>query len=153
MPGRTIAPSHRLVSASKLIDTVAESLSVIKEQDGLTDAELGAVMHKGVDQGAKYRAGLAEMGMVAFLRAAERWNGRFANEALALLGMKLVTLDDGAVLDRSSATCLTRLLLEMSTALEDGKIENDELHAMRRTIEDAGAMIDRMRERLALRAA
>jgi hypothetical protein len=139
----------RHVSASKLIDVMAESLSVIKEQDQLTDADLGAVMHKGADQGAKYRTGLAEMGAVAFLRGCSTWNGRFANDALALIGMKLTPLYTHAVSEQSLQTRLAKLMLELSVALEDGKVDELELQRMKRTLVEAGEAIDSMRGRAA----
>ena len=137
----------RAVSASKLIDTMAESLSVIKEQDELTDADLGGVMHKGADQGAKYRTGLAEMGAVAFLRACATWNGRFANEALSLIGMKLTPLHSQPVTDQSLQTRLAKLMVEVSIALEDGVIDDIEIARMKRTLIEAGEAIDSYRGR------
>jgi hypothetical protein len=74
------------------------------------------------------------------------------NEIAAAKGVKLVHLDAGEGNDRSAASALTRLLLEMSLALEDGKIDDSELSAMRTALESAGQHIDRMRERLALRS-
>jgi len=137
--------SYRVASASKLVEALADRLTVIKEEDGLTDADLGAVMHKGADQGAKYRTGLAEMGAVAFLRGCERWNGRFANDALALVGMKLVPLDAEPVSDRALQTRLAKLMLELSVALEDGVIDDLEAARMKRTLIEAGEAIDARR--------
>lgn len=143
MPDQTIHGPHRIVSASKLLDAMGKSLSVIKEQDDLTDAELGAVMHKGADQGAKYRTALAEMGAVAFLRACQTWNGRFANGALALIGMKLTPLVARPQPDRSFGVMLSRLKLAVDVALEDdNQIDDDELAAMRSLLIDVGAAID-----------
>ena len=143
MPDPTIHGRHRVVSASKLIEALGESLSVIKEQDGLTDAELGAVMHKGADQGAKYRTGLAEMGVVAFLRAASAWNGRFANDALALIGMKLTPIRALPQSDRRFGVLLSRLKLAVDVALEDdNEIDDAELAAMKALLIDVGAAID-----------
>lgn len=148
MSDTLIVRSNRVASASKLIDTLAESLSVIKEQDDLTDADLGAVMHKHKDQGAKYRTGLAEMPVVAFLRGCERWNGRFANDVLALVGMKLVPLHREPVSDQTLQTRLAKLMLEVSVALEDGEIDEMELARMKRTLIEAGEAIDAKRGRV-----
>lgn len=145
MPDPAIVRTYRVAPASKLIDALAESLSVIKEQDELTDADLGAVMHKGADQGAKYRNGLAEMGAVAFLRGCERWNGRFANDVLSLVGMKLVPIDAEPVSDQTLQTRLAKLMLEVSIALEDGVIDDLERARMKRTLIEAGEAIDARR--------
>ena len=148
MPDTAIVPTYRVAPASKLIDALGESLSLIKEQDGLTDADLGGVMHKGADQGAKYRTGLAEMGVVAFLRGCERWNGRFANDALAHVGMKLTPLSGKEVSDQSLQTRLAKLMLEVSVALEDGHISEHELARMKRTLVEAGEAIDSYRAKV-----
>lgn len=148
-----IPPGHRSVSASKLIDTLAESLALIKDQDDLSDKDLGKVMHKGLDAGKAYRTGFAEMGVVAFLRACERWNGRFANKALAMIGMKLVPLEARPQSDRSFSVILSRLKLAVDEALEnDGEIDDHELDGMTTLLDEAGRAIDARRARPALRA-
>lgn len=147
MSDRAIPPIHRSVSASNLIEAMAASLSVIKSDDGLTDKDLGHILHKGQDAGKAYRTGYAEMGAVAFLRACERWNGRFASKAFELIGMKLVPIAAAPVNDQTVATRLAKLMLEMSLALEDGEIDELELRRMKRTLVDAAEGIDAMRER------
>lgn len=154
MPDPTFHRSYRSVSDSLLVDTMAESLSVIKEADKLTDADIGRELGKaGEDSGRAYRTGFATMNAVSFLRGCERWNGRFANDSLALVGMKLVPLDSGAEIGQSSATALTKLLWQISVALEDGQVDDDELAAMKAAIDGAGDAIDGMRTRLSVRSA
>lgn len=148
MSDKAIPPLHRSISGSKLIDALAESLTEIKAQDELTDAELGKFLHKGVDAGKAYRTGYAEMPVTAFLRGCERWNGRFANDALGLIGMKLVPLSTEAVSDQTLSTRLCKLMLDVSLALEDGVITDLEVARMKRTLIEAGEAIDSMRGRL-----
>ena len=149
MPDRAISPLHRSVSGSKLVETIGESLTRIKSDDGLTDAELGKYLHKGVDAGKAYRTGYAEMPVTSFLRGCERWNGRFANEVLSLIGMKLVPLDGGNVSPQSLQTRLCALMLEVSHALEDGNIDELEIQRMKRSLVEAGEAIDAYRGRAA----
>lgn len=149
MSDRLIHRPARLVSASKLIETIAESLSIIREQDELTDADVGGVFTKSGDQAAKYRTGLAEMGVVAFLRGCERWNGRFANDVLAHIGMKLTPLPTGEVSGQSLQTRLAKLMHELSEALEDGVLTDLEIQRMKRTLTEAGEAIDAIRGRAA----
>lgn len=149
MSDTLIVRPARAISASKLIEAMAESLSVIKEQDELTDADLGGMLHKGADQGAKYRTGLAEMGAVAFIRACGTWNGRFANEVLSLIGMKISPLHSQPVTDQSLQTRLAKLMVEVSIALEDGVIDDIEIARMKRTLIEAGEAIDSYRGRAA----
>lgn len=143
---------YRTVPASLLLETLGASLSDIKEQDRATDADLGAVLGKSDDRAAVYRAGGADMGVVSFLRGCREWDGRFANAALALIGMRMVPLDPSAGCDRSSVTALCALLAKKSAALEnDGVIDDAELDDMWPELEAAAKHIDRLRERRRLR--
>lgn len=149
MPDQRIHRPFRSVSDSSLVGAMAEALSSIKEQDSLTDFDIGRELGKaGEDSGRSYRTGFATMNAVSFIRGCERWNGRFADEALALIGMKLVPLDAAEAIGQCSATALTKLLLQLSVALEDGSVSDTELVAMRRELDEAGRAIDAMRERL-----
>ena len=91
------------------------------------------------------------------LRVDTSWNALLVDECAlnpvaAHFGMKLVRSDAGEV-NRGTASCITKLLLELSVALEDGKVDDRELAGMRNAIDEAGRAIDAMRERLSLRAA
>lgn len=68
-------------------------------------------------------------------------------------GFKLVAMEAGEANERSAASALTKLLFEMSVALEDNRIDDHELAAMRAALEGAGRHIDQMRERLSVRSA
>lgn len=149
MTDRVIPHRHQTISASKLIETVGDSLRVIKADDRLTDAELGAYMHRGVDAAKDYRNGDAEMGFVAFLRGCERWNGRFANDVLSLIGMKLSPLSTDTVTPQTLQSRLCRLMLEVSTALEDGELSEIEIASMKRSLVEAGEAIDGYRGKAA----
>jgi len=147
MSNSGISRNFKTVSGSKLIDTLAASLSAIKDQDNLTDKELGQFLGKGLDAGKAYRTGYAEMGLVAFLRGCERWNGRFASDVFKLIGMKLSLLATEAVTDQSLQTRLAKLMVEVSIALEDGVIDDIEIARMKRTLVEAGEAIDSYRGR------
>lgn len=149
MSDAVIPPLHRAVSDSFLIEKLGESLSAIKHDDRLTDDDLGRFLHKGKDAGKAYRTGFAEMGAVAFLRGCERWNGRFANDALKAVGMKLVPISDAGISDQSLQSRLAKLMYEVSIALEDGKIDELELQRMKRTLIEAGEAVDAYRGKAA----
>lgn len=95
------------------------------------------------------RTGYAEMPVTAFLRGCERWNGRFANDVLALVGMKLAPLSKEPISDQTLQTRLAKLMLELSLALEDGVIDDLEVQRMKRSLIEAGEAIDSMRGRAA----
>jgi hypothetical protein len=142
----------RTVSASLLLDTLGKSLTEIKREDDATDADLGVVLGKSGDRAEAYRKGAGDMGVVSFLRGCGKWDGRFANNALALVGMKLVPMEAGEGVDRQSITVLASLLAEVGAALEDdGRIDDEELSNMSHVLEQAGKHIDRLRDRRRLK--
>lgn len=143
---------YRTVSASKLLETLGASIGRIKSRDELTYADVGRVFGKGDDQAAKYKEGIAEMGVTSFLFGCKEWDGSFANDALGLIGMKLVTIETDAATDRDTLSALTGLLHEVAVALaDDGKIDDRELLSMRDELDAAGRAIDALRERLRLK--
>jgi len=93
------------------------------------------------------------------LRVDYSWNALIPNpralEPLAAhFGLKLVPLDAAQnEVGQTTASCITKLLLKLSVALEDGRVDDCELAAMRGALDDAGEAIDSMRERLRVRAA
>ncbi|WP_267386517.1 hypothetical protein [Sphingomonas sp. GC_Shp_3] len=138
----------RTVSASLLLDTLGRSLATIKREDEATDADLGAVLGKSPDRAEAYRKGAGDMGVVSFLRACGKWDGRFANDALALVGMKLIPIETGEGADREIVTALAELLAKVGAAVErDGNIHDDKLADMSRVLNTAGKHIDRLRDR------
>lgn len=153
MSAPSIHGKYRSVPASKLLEALATSLSAIKDEDGLTDADLGAELGKHEDTAAKYRTALADMPATVLLRGISRWDGRFINRALALVGGKFVALESSEMSDRQGVTALMRAVLSLQEALEDDDIVDDAELAERRTlVEAAGQVIDRYRERLRPRA-
>ncbi|AHE56032.1 hypothetical protein [Sphingomonas sanxanigenens] len=140
-----ISSRNRVVSASSLIEAAACALSAIKDEDGLTDAELGAVLHRGADQAQRYRTGLAEMGMIAFLRACSAWNGRFAAEIVGKLDLKLSRVGAGSRSARGFASLLARLQVAVNAALEnDDEIDGDELRSMLALLDETRSEIEAM---------
>jgi hypothetical protein len=139
---------YRTIPASLMLETVGASLSKIKSEDRATDADLGAVLGKSEDRAAAYRDGRGDMGLVSFLRGCREWDGRFANDVLSLVGMKLVEIDAGEGADRESLTAMASLLAKVASALEDdGRIDDAELLDMSQALEAAGKHIDRLRAR------
>jgi hypothetical protein len=149
MTDRQIHLRYRTVSATVLIETLGASLQRIKDEDaGTTDADLGATLGKSKDRAESYRKGIGDMGVVSFLRGCAAWDGRFANDVLAKVGMKLVPLETSAATDRDAMPAIAGLLHEVALALaDDGKIDDRELDAMAPALDAAGRAIDMLRER------
>ncbi|MET3826539.1 hypothetical protein ABIC16_002232 [Sphingomonas sp. PvP055] len=132
-----------------MLDTLGESLKAIKERDGATDSDLGAVLGKSEDRAAAYRAGAADMGVVSFLRGCKEWDGCFANGVLGLVGMKLVPIEAESVDDQASVTTLLSFAMALSGELEkDGKVDDEDLERHQFVIERLGKIIDGYRERI-----
>lgn len=138
---RQSTPQRSIFSASAVMDAVAAELSTIKREDNLTDADIGRVLGKSEDQAAKYRTGMAEMGVVAFAAAKREWNGRFTG---ALDRLCVNSRPGGAVMhDRKAQSAVLEAALALSQALEDDDaISPEEVRDSRATLERARAAID-----------
>lgn len=71
-------------SASLVLSNLGNSLSLIRTEDKLTWADIGAVLGRSEDQAAKYADGTAEMGVVAYARGKREWNGRFTGSLMRM---------------------------------------------------------------------
>lgn len=128
-------------SASTVLDEVGTALSAIRRDDKLTFADIAAIIGKSEDQAAKYCAGSAEMGMVAYARARREWNGRF-DGALDRLCHDTRPVSDA---DRTRHSKVLRAALALSVALEDDdEITAVEVRANRATIEQARDALDEL---------
>lgn len=145
-----IVGKRRALSASAIREAIATDLMQIKHEDKLTFTDLGRILGKSEDQAAKYCDGTATMDAVTYAFARDQWNGRFTGTLDAMIA-------DGKEVhtpDRTKATVITQLLLELSIALEDDDeaCPND-VRKMRKTLEGARGAIDEMLGKLSLRAA
>lgn len=144
MTARQSTASRPVFSASAVLDAVASELTTIKHEDKLSDADLGRVLGKSEDQAAKYRTGLAEMGIVAYAAAKREWNGRFTGALDRLCTDSRPASAD----DRKGQITLLEAALALSVALADGKIEPEEVRANRSTLEAARDAIDQQLAKL-----
>jgi hypothetical protein len=136
---RQSTPQRSIFSASHVLDAIASELTIIKHEDGLTDADIGRVLGKSEDQAAKYRTGLAEMGVVAFAAAKREWNGRFTGA----LDRLCVDSRPGKGSDRTAQCSVLKAALAMSEALEgDEEIVREEVRKNRATLENARDAIE-----------
>lgn len=125
--------SRPVFSASAVLKAIADDLTAIKEQDGLTDADIGRVLGKSEDQANKYRKGEADMGLVSFAAGKREWNGRFTGS----LDRLCVESRPGTVCDRSTLTAVLDAAAGLSKALEDGEITPQEVRDHRKELEAA----------------
>lgn len=147
MSNRQSTAKRPVFSASAVLEAVASELSVIKAADGLTDADLGRVLGKSEDQAAKYRAGLAEMGVVAFAAAKREWNGRFTGALDRLCVESRPGVGKGN--DRSVVTAVTKALYEISVAMEDDEVVSpEEVRVRRKALEQGRDAFNELLSRL-----
>jgi hypothetical protein len=129
-------------SASNVLNALGRGLTQIRDGDGLTWKDVGRALGKSEDRAAQYAGGSGDMGVISFLLGCREWNGRFANEALAMIGMKLVPLDRGEVSDRRFSTILAEMMAAWNKALEDGEVTEEELVAMQALLDATGRAVD-----------
>lgn len=150
MTDRTIHGNVPKFSASSVLAAIGDELSLIRQQDGLTWADIGAELGKSPDQAAKYADGSAEMGIIAFARAKRRWNGRFTGSLDRLIHGSKVGSDH----DRVRHSKVLKAALALSVALEDDdEIDASEVRANRASIEAARDALDGLLAKLSVRAA
>jgi len=139
-----------VLTASAVRQALGDELSLIRQQDGLTWADIGEVLGKSEDQAAKYADGSAEMGVVAYAKAKKQWNGRFTGGLDRLIHDARGEL---AETDREREGDILAAALALSKALADGEITHSEIRTNRKTLEHARDAIDDLLSRLPVRAA
>lgn len=87
----------------------------------------------------------------SLLRIAKEYGPASLDPVTALVGAKLVPLDGERTADLSLPCIVARFQLELSLALEDGRLDAEELRKMRPQIEALGEAVDGLRERLSVR--
>lgn len=125
-------------SASNALAAIGRAIHEIKVQDGLTWADIGAVLGVSDDQAAKYAEGTASMNAVTFGRGKREWNGRFTGYFDRLC----VDSRPGLVDDHSSLSRMLDAAAKISHMLEDGKITPEEVRAHRKELEAARDAIE-----------
>jgi len=135
----TSTPQRSIFSASSVRDKIADTLSAIKEEDGLTYADMGRVMGRSTDRAEAYCNGdFSDMPSFALLAAWREWNGRFIGPIRTLVeGSR-----PGSHCDRAGQSAILAAALALSVALEDGTVDSEEVRANRSTLENARDAID-----------
>lgn len=136
-------------SASNALEAIGRAISEIKHQDGLTWADVGAVLGKSEDQAAKYADGTATMDAVTFGRGKREWNGRFTGYFDRLCVDSRPT---GAT-DHTTLTSLLDLSARLAKALEDGEIDKAEVLENRAQLEGVRDAIEAQLAKLTPRGA
>lgn len=144
MSAPTIAGNRRAYSASNALDALGRALHEIKTSDGLTWADMGAVLGVSDDQAAKYAEGTAAMSAVTFGRAKREWNGRFTGYFDRLC----VDSRPGKASDQCTLTAVLQAASCLAKALEDGQVTATEVRDHRSELEAARDAIDEQLRKL-----
>ncbi|QPQ55578.1 hypothetical protein IC614_02960 [Allosphingosinicella flava] len=140
MTSPTIHGKRAVFSASAVLDAIASDLALIKTQDKLTFADIGAVLGRSEDQAAKYCDGSAAMDAVTFARGKREWGKRFTGSYDRLCEE---TGRANQLSDRSATNKILAAAFSLSLALEDdGEIDLEEVRQNRGALENARAAID-----------
>lgn len=139
MPDRHIHLGRRVFSASNVRDLIAETLEAIKEEDGLTYADMGRILGKSGDRAEAYCKGdFSDMSGFSLLAAWREWNGRFIGPIRDLVENSR----PGKHCDQSALTSLITAASGLSRALEDGSITPAEVRDNRTVLENARDAIE-----------
>jgi hypothetical protein len=157
MSAPRIHGKRQTFSVSRAVDQIGADISRIREEDGLTWADVGRVLGKSDDRAADYARGLSEMSFTSFLLGCREWNGRFSGAVMAMIGQRATGLDGEQLQPRHLLSLLTRLAFEISVALEDDDaIDDAEMERLESLLDDVTRGLDALRQKRAapgLRAA
>ena len=139
------------VTETTVLQKVADDLLKIKADDKLTWADMARVMGiKTASQVARYADGTAEMGIVAYALAEEKWNGRFTGSLRRLVHHDQPDSDT----DRGRESKILKCALALSEELaKDGDISARDVFTHRATLEAAKDAIVGLLAKLQPRAA
>lgn len=149
MAARRIHQNRAIYSASNVREALAAALSEIKDQDGLTDSDIGAVLGKSADRAREYRLGTSTMDAETYGRGKREWNGRFTGYFERLC----VDSRPGHVTDHMALTHVLSAAAEISKALDDGEITPAEIRDNRRELEQAKDALESLLSKLKIEAA
>lgn len=139
MSDRTIHRSDAIFSASNVRETIASSLSHIKETHGYTDEDLGRILGKSEDMAANYRKGHSGMDAFSLLAAWREWNGDFIGPIRRLVENSRPKAVDDRIASHSVLTAAVALSEAMTTG---GDLDTSELIRNRSKLEKARDALD-----------
>jgi hypothetical protein len=145
---RNSALTHKLLRTM-----VAGIIRSIQARVEHTDADMADILGVSATTVGNARNERNDLSALTLIQIGRRYSMDDLQPLASLIDAKLVPLDPADTVGQSTASCITKLLLQLSVALEDGKVDDAELTAMRGALDEAGRAIDAMRERLKPRAA
>lgn len=149
MPDQRVRPTSKRLTDSDARHLLADGLIRLCHEHGPSRV----AMEVGCDEKTIRRARDEEstLGLACVVNLAAM-DPAALGSLFGAAGLKLVPTNAGDI-TRKTASAITKLMFELSVALEDDRVDDRELAAMRQSIEDVGKSIDAMRERLTVRTA
>lgn len=143
MTGPAIHGKRKAITASAVLDALADDLSQIKKDDRLRWSDVGEVLGKSEDQAAKYADGSATMDIVAFAKGWGSWGTRFIGTLERLIGDSA-----GQPCAHQTQSRLLKAALVIEEAKGDGDLSVEDIRANRSTLEHARDALDAQLARL-----
>ena len=138
MTAPSIHGNRAVYSDSNALEALGRAIHEIRHQDGLTWADIGAVLGVSDDQAANYANARAQMPVSVYGRGKREWNGRFTGYFERLC----VDSRPGNHCDYTALTNVLTAATSISEALADGQITAAEIRECRSRLEQARDDLD-----------
>lgn len=135
------------LTSSRIVEALGDDLLRIKSEDRMSWVDVGEVLGCGDDQAARYAAGHATMNVVAYTRGRLVWGSRFTSSV-----DNMVNVGKDAPDAQKTQTCILHAAMQLSIALQDGDLCENDVRKNRSTLEAARDAIDAQLARLAPKA-
>jgi transcriptional regulator with XRE-family HTH domain len=99
------------------------SLRAIRDEDGVTTADLAKSLGRSKASAERYIAGERAMPFSTFVRGCKQWDGRFADGVLAYAGMRLVPIEAVPLTGQQGLAGVCSFAAKLAEALRDGIID------------------------------
>jgi hypothetical protein len=133
----------RRLSASDMLDALANDLSEIRREDKLMWSEVGHVLGRSEDQAAKYADGSATMDWISYKRGEVTWGSRFTGSVDRLIEKSKQPVSCNQTQHRILAAAIA-----IEESREDGHMTVEDIRANKTTLENARDAIDAQLQRL-----
>ncbi|WP_375382273.1 helix-turn-helix domain-containing protein [uncultured Sphingomonas sp.] len=134
----------RTITDSSVLEAFGTSLRTIREEDRATNADLARVLGRSKATIERYIAGDRAMPATTLVRGCQEWDGRLADRAFALAGMRIVPIESVEGTDGQALADLCDLAAQLAEALQDGIVTDDERARMAPTVRHVVAELGRL---------
>jgi hypothetical protein len=135
---------RRAITASAILDAIADALTLIKHEDRLRWSDMGEIIGKSEDQVAKYADGSATMDVISAAKARAAWGSRFTGNIDRLIDKERAPISEG-----QAQHCILKCALAIEESRDQhGRLTIEDIRSNRATLENARDAIDAQLKRL-----